>query len=101
MLQILDKYGISGSQVTFAVRTSLATASIDSLVYLLRMAGEGSTLTLWTTPSDLLRAEDVAGLIAQIGASRTYVDLPPDLERQVRSVVGGRIFPEGPITLTM
>ncbi|KAF2360439.1 Protein of unknown function DUF2181 [Trinorchestia longiramus] len=92
--------------ITFAVRAAFVELSLDILSWLLDAVPD-STLTIWSSESDVYNIEALVWLQENVGASVVYYDLPTDQRRQFdslrpRSYAGStapsvRIWPKGTV----
>lgn len=76
--------------ITFPVRAGIAAESIEELKTLLKNVSN-STLTLWSSDGDAVNVTNLRKLIETVGISKTYVDVPSDLlkELHLETISGG------------
>ncbi len=105
MLELLLANGLLGgaNNITFPVRAALAVNSLDtlkrycyreknsfclaSMVFLnslLSSAGDGATLTVWSSSGDPVNGEELARFVESVGRDRVFVDVPGNLDRDMR-----------------
>lgn len=69
--------------VTFPVRAGIAAESLENMKLLLSNVS-GSTLTIWSSEGDKVNVTNLRKLISSVGLNRVYVDVPEDLQKQLR-----------------
>lgn len=69
--------------VTFPVRAGIAAESLDNIKVLLQNVSD-STLTIWSSEGDNVNVTNLRNLIKTVGLDNVYVDVPTDLESQLR-----------------
>lgn len=82
MLEVLKHHNVT-NKITFPVRAGLAAESKNELSTLLTES-KNSTLTIWSSEGDNVSIENLRRLIANVGLSRVFIDVPEDLKSQLR-----------------
>ena len=84
MAELIRSSSISGP-VTFPVRAAMAIKSTETLKWLLEESEPWrSTLTVWSSKGDPVSGAALAAFIEAVGRERVFVDVPKDLDRDMR-----------------
>lgn len=81
MLTTLAENGVNKS-VTFPVRAGIAAESVSQMQTLLDNITD-ATLTIWSSEGDPVDVTELRTLLKTVGLSRTYIDVPEELEEQL------------------
>lgn len=68
--------------ITFPVRAGLAAESLSEITSLLTNV-TGSTLTIWSSEGDNVNVTNLRNLIAEVGVTRVFIDVPDTLSSQL------------------
>ncbi|XP_065086271.1 protein FAM151B isoform X2 [Ochlerotatus camptorhynchus] len=76
----------AGNVITFPVRAGITAHSLESLVYLYCSVKETNpvTFTIWSSANDAVNVENLRKFIFTIGLDKVYVDVPDELNEQLR-----------------
>lgn len=72
--------------ITYPVRAGLAANDIDAIKLLMEKSAnmKEPTLSVWSSQGDKVNADQLSKLIREVGVEKVYVDVPADLEKQLR-----------------
>lgn len=82
MLETIQKNRVTQA-VTFPVRAGIAAESLENMKLLLANVSD-STLTIWSSEGDKVNVTNLRELIRTVGLDKVYVDVPEDLQKQLR-----------------
>ncbi|CAH1163958.1 unnamed protein product [Phaedon cochleariae] len=89
------------NEITFPVRAALAANSLPQMKKLLN-AVNGSTLTIWSSDeNDKVDVASLKTLIADVGHTKVYLDVPEHLRKQILSNSGNRMAMSAFITIVI
>ena len=61
--------------------------SLKPLQDLLKRSGPTSTLNVWSSAGDVVDVKNLAKVLNEIGLNRIYLDVPNELERELRPLL--------------
>lgn len=82
MLQTIQKNNVTQT-ITFPMRAGIVAEGLENVKLLLGNVS-GSTLTIWSSQGDKVNVTNLRGLIKNVGLDKVYVDVPEDLEKELR-----------------
>ncbi|KAG5895535.1 hypothetical protein JTB14_010679 [Gonioctena quinquepunctata] len=81
MIKTINSHNVT-NEITFAVRSALAAESLPQMKKLLTGI-PGSTLTLWSAETDKVNVQKLRSLVANIGVSKLFIDVPDNLMKEL------------------
>ena len=85
-LNSIRGYGklFSGQRITYPVRAAYVYVSLEVLKNLVHETGDQATITIWTALNDRVDPIEVASFINAIGIDKCYLDVPEEMEFEIR-----------------